>query len=63
MNNLTRALEAWRELVGPEHVLTDAAALSAAETGTFATANRVPAIIRPGNREEVRAGVRVANEH
>ena len=62
MNNLTRALEAWQEIVGSEHVLTDPAALSAAETGTFATTNHIPAIVRPGNREEVRACVRVANE-
>jgi 4-cresol dehydrogenase (hydroxylating) flavoprotein subunit len=62
MNNLTRALEAWQEIVGPEHVLTDPAALSAAGTATFSTSNRIPAIIRPGNRKEVRACVRVANE-
>lgn len=63
MNDLTRALEAWRGIVGAEHVLTDPATLSAAGTATFATANRVPAIIRPGDREEVRACVRVANEY
>jgi 4-cresol dehydrogenase (hydroxylating) flavoprotein subunit len=63
MNDLTRALEAWRKIVGPEHVLTDPAARSAAETATFSTSNRVPAIIRPGSREEVRACVRVANEY
>jgi 4-cresol dehydrogenase (hydroxylating) flavoprotein subunit len=62
MNNLTRALEEWRKVVGPEHVLTDPAALSAAETATFSTSNRIPAIVRPGSREEVRACVRVANE-
>ncbi len=62
MGNLTRALEAWRKVVDPEHVLTDPAALSAAETATFSTSNRIPAIIRPGSREEVRACVRVANE-
>jgi 4-cresol dehydrogenase (hydroxylating) flavoprotein subunit len=63
MNTLTRALRAWQEIVGPEHVLTDPAALSAAETATFSTSNRIPAIIRPGSREEVRACVRVANEY
>jgi 4-cresol dehydrogenase (hydroxylating) flavoprotein subunit len=62
MNDLTRALEAWRKIVGPEHVLTDPASLSAAGTATFSTSNRIPAIIRPGKREEVRACVRVANE-
>jgi 4-cresol dehydrogenase (hydroxylating) len=63
MNNLTRALEAWREIVGPEHVLTDPLALSAAGIATFATPNRVPDNIRPGDQQEVRACVRVANEH
>ena len=60
---LARALEAWRKVVGAEHVLTDPAALSAAETATFSTTQRIPAILRPGSREEVRACVRVANEH
>jgi 4-cresol dehydrogenase (hydroxylating) len=58
-----RALEAWRGVVGEEHVLTDPATLSAAETATFATTQRIPAILRPGNREEVRRCMRVANEH
>ena len=63
MDNLTRAIEAWRGVVGAEHVLTDPATLSAAGSATFATYNRVPAVIRPGNREEVRECVLVANEH
>ena len=63
MNDLAGALEAWRGIVGPEHVLTDTATLSAAGSATFATANRVRAVIRPGNREEVRSCVRAANEH
>ena len=63
MDNLAQALEAWRGIVGAEHVLTDPATLSAAETATFATTHRVPAVVRPGSREEVRACVRVANEH
>jgi 4-cresol dehydrogenase (hydroxylating) len=61
--NLARALEAWREILGPEHVLTDAATLSSAETATFLTTQSVPAVIRPGSREEVQECVRVANEH
>jgi 4-cresol dehydrogenase (hydroxylating) len=63
MNDLVGALEAWRGIVGPEHVLTDAATLSAAGSATFATTQRVPAVIRPGSREEVRACVWAANEH
>jgi 4-cresol dehydrogenase (hydroxylating) flavoprotein subunit len=60
---LERALEAWREVLGPDNALTDAATLSAAETATFSTTQRVPAIIRPCTREHVQGCVRVANEH
>src|SRR5215211_6971502 len=60
---MARALDAWREILGPEHVLTDAATLSSAERATFLTTRRVPAVIRPGSREEVQECVRVANEH
>lgn len=63
MGNLERALGAWRGILGDEHVLTDAATLSSAQTATFATTQTIPAIIRPGSREEVQACVRVANEH
>lgn len=63
MDGLSWALEAWREIVGEEHVLTDAATLSSAENATFAMTSRIPAVVRPGSREEVRACVRVANEH
>jgi 4-cresol dehydrogenase (hydroxylating) flavoprotein subunit len=62
-NALTRALEAWRGILSQDNVLTDPAARSAAESATFATTQSVPAIIRPGSREEVRECVRVANEH
>jgi 4-cresol dehydrogenase (hydroxylating) len=63
INDLTRALEAWRDVLGPNNVLTDPTSLSTAETATFITTQKVPAIIRPGTREEVCECVRVANEH
>lgn len=63
MDSLARALEAWRDALGPEYVLTDEATISAAETATFSTTQRIPAIIRPGSREEVQECMRVANEH
>jgi len=62
-DRLARALEAWRDVLGTEHVLTDEATLSAAETATFSTAQSVPAVIVPGSREEVQECVRIANEH
>lgn len=51
-------------MLGDAYVLQhtgSAAALSAASTATFATASKVEAIIRPGNRDEVQQSVRIAN--
>ena len=50
----------WAELLGPENVITDPASLRAAETGTFESGHRIPAIIRPGSREEVQECLRIA---
>ena len=60
---MTRAsvLAAFAEAVGAEHVVIEPAALDAASTATFATRQRVPAIVRPASREEVQACLRVAN--
>lgn len=58
---LAPALAAFAAAVGAEHVVTDAPALDAAATATFATRPRSPAIVRPGSREEVQACLAVAN--
>jgi 4-cresol dehydrogenase (hydroxylating) len=63
MADLEAAIAAWRTRLDPRHVVTDPAALSAAETATFGTAQRVPVVLRPGSREEVQECVRVANLH
>jgi 4-cresol dehydrogenase (hydroxylating) len=63
MPDLEAALAAWRNLLGPEHVVTDTATLASTETATFATTQRVPAVLRPGSRREVQECVRVANLH
>jgi len=55
------ALAQWANAVGPENVITDPLVLHAAETGTYATDRHIPAIVRPGNREEVQACLRIAN--
>ena len=55
------ALKEWAGVVGSGNVITDDASLRAAETGTFATQQRIPAIVRPGSREEVQACMRIAN--
>lgn len=60
---LARALEAWRSAIGDEYVITDQETLVQAETATFQTTQHVPAILRPANREEVQACVRIANTY
>lgn len=53
-------LEEWAQIVGAEHVITDARELRAAETGTYATGHGIPAIVRPANRAQVQECMRVA---
>ena len=56
------ALEQWRAHLGRENVILDSVALRAAETATFETRVTVPAIVRPGNREDVQQVLRIANQ-
>ncbi len=56
------ALAAFAEAVGAAHVIADDAPLAAAGSATFATSQRVSAIVRAGSREEVQACLRVANQ-
>src|ERR1035437_10359843 len=60
--HLEMALEQWTAQLGRENVILDPAALRGAETATFGTSVTVPAIVRPGNREEVQQVLRIANE-
>ena len=59
--DLSRAIEEWSGIVGADHVITERSALGAAETATFATAARVPLILRPADRQQVQACLRIAN--
>jgi 4-cresol dehydrogenase (hydroxylating) flavoprotein subunit len=61
MSPLEQAIARWRDLLGAEHVLTDEATLTRMQTATFATTQRVPAVIRPASRDDVQACVRIAN--
>jgi 4-cresol dehydrogenase (hydroxylating) flavoprotein subunit len=55
------ALEHWTSLLGAAHVITDDPSRKAAETATFATTQKVSAILRPGSRDEVQECMRIAN--
>jgi 4-cresol dehydrogenase (hydroxylating) flavoprotein subunit len=61
MGDLAFAIKAWQELLGDDNVIVTTEVLSAAQTATFATTQSIPAIIRPANREQVQACVRIAN--
>lgn len=58
---LAEALAAWRDLLGPDGVSTDQGLLEAAETATFATDRKIPAIVRPRSREDVQSCLAVAS--
>jgi len=57
----TQALEEWTAILGADHVVVDRGSRRAAETATFATAQTVPGILRPANRDELQECIRIAN--
>ncbi len=63
MSALEAALAEWRSALGEAHVITEPETLAAAETATFATSQRIPAILRPAHTSEVQACLRIAQAH
>src|SRR4029453_351693 len=61
--DLSRAIREWSEIVSADHVVTDPTTLGAAGTPPFATSARLPLILRPADRQQVQACLRVANAH
>ena len=57
------ALDAFAAAVGRRHVRTGRQTLGAAARTTFATTQRLAAIVRPGTREQVQAVMRAASRH
>jgi 4-cresol dehydrogenase (hydroxylating) flavoprotein subunit len=62
MKQINKAIETWKLLLGDQYVQNDEESSKNAESATFKTAQKVPAIIRPGNRAEVQAALKVAND-
>ena len=60
--DLDGALAAFALAVGAANVCTAADELVAAQCATFATTQRIPAIVSPQNRQEVQACLRIANQ-
>jgi len=63
MENLNAALQGWRQILGDENVITHPERLDEAARATFATRQRIPAILRPGNRQQVSDSLRIASSH
>jgi 4-cresol dehydrogenase (hydroxylating) flavoprotein subunit len=55
------ALSQWRTAVGNAHVIVTESNLREAETATFPVNHRIPAIVRPGTRDELQECMRIAN--
>ncbi|MDD5391303.1 MAG: FAD-binding oxidoreductase [Gallionellaceae bacterium] len=63
MENLNTALQGWRQILGDDNVITHPERLDEAARATFATRRRIPAILRPGDRQQVSDSMRIASLH
>ncbi len=61
MNQLT-AQEAWQQLLGKEYVLTDTAVRQDAEQATFLSHQKILAILRPENCQQVQECLKIAHQ-
>jgi len=57
------ALNDFSNAIGTENVIIDGKTRSEYQTATFATQQTIPAVIRPGNRNEVQECLRIANRY
>ena len=60
-NALEEAVREWEDVIGTENVIRDAARLEAAATATYSTHCTIPAVLRPGSRQELQQALRIAN--
>jgi len=63
MKDLKSALSAWQNILGIEDVISDESVLKTFQQATFSTNQKIPAIIRPANRDQVQDCVRIANQY
>ena len=62
-DNLTNALNQWENLLGKNYVITDEKQRIEAETATYQTTAKIPAIIQPSNRQEIQECLKIANQY
>jgi 4-cresol dehydrogenase (hydroxylating) flavoprotein subunit len=53
----------WERVLGPEYVVTEARRLNEAETATFRSDRRIPAILYPQARAQLQECLRIASEN
>lgn len=63
MKNYTRAIKEWSGILGDAAVITDFAQLSHYEKATFDTLQKIVAVIKPVEKEQVIECVKIANHH
>jgi len=63
MKSSDRAIAEWKKILGEANVVVDRDSLSAAETATFPTTQKVPAILRPATAEQVARCMKIANKY
>jgi len=61
-DHLAVPLAEWSRLIGREYVDVSQQSRTEAETATFATQQKIVALIRPGNKHELQQCVQVANQ-
>ena len=61
--NYPAAISAWRDAIGADNVRTKQTDLDTVSTATFATTQKIPAVILPNNTAEVQACMRIANQY
>ena len=57
------ALAEWRDALGVDGVVCDRRSVADAAAGTFPTSAQVPAILKPGNQQQVQQCVQIANRY
>lgn len=63
MNCYQMAIDAWSDYLGAENVATQDERVAEAETATFKTAQKIPAIIYPKSNSQVQQCVRIAGTY
>lgn len=63
MKDLENALSAWSNILGQKNVSTDEGLLNEAATATFATTQRIPAVLYPANTREIQEVVQISNNY